>query len=315
MHERLNISKIHSQSSTNSRIIKVTSIVLVVILLLYISLSIFGAVAAMDIPRLPVKGSPDSVGLTYENVAFHSRGDGILLKGWFLPAKGNIALVIVHGGFENRVDYVVDTLDLTHDLVGKGYNILLFDLRGRGDSEGKGRSLSNIDHDIGGAIDYVKSLGYPASRIGIVGFCSGAASTVIFASRENVGALVLDGCFASVQIMVDRQAAERKIPQFLLDFFWPGVLQAGKTFYGFKLVNPIDVIGKVKCPILFIHEEYDDLVSLEDDYHLLQASGNPSNELWQITGAKHSEGYTMHPTEYVDKINTFLSTGMENTSR
>jgi pimeloyl-ACP methyl ester carboxylesterase len=199
--------------------------------------------------------------------------------------------------------------------VGKGYNVLLFDLRGRGESEGKGRSLSNIDRDIGGAIDYVKSLGYPADRIAIVGFCSGAASAVIFASQENVGALVLDGCFASVQIMVDRQAAERKIPQFLLDFFWPGVLQAGKTFYGFKLVNPIDVIAKVKCPILFIHEEYDDLISLEDNYQLLQASGNPVNELWQITGAKHSEGYTTNPTEYVGKIDTFLTTKTGNVSR
>jgi pimeloyl-ACP methyl ester carboxylesterase len=269
----------------------------------------------MDIPRLSLKGSPAVVGLAYENIAFHSRGDGILLKGWFIPGKGSIALVVVHGGFENRVDYVVDTLDLTRDLVGKGYNVLLFDLRGRGESEGKGRSLSNIDRDIGGAINYVKSLGYPTSKIGIIGFCSGAASAVIFASQEKVGALVLDGCFTSVQIMVDRQATQRKIPLFLLDFFWPGVLQAGKTLYDFKLVNPIDVVAKVKCPIIFIHEEYDDLVSLEDDYQLLQASVNPANELWQITGAKHSEGYTTNPTEYVDKINTFLNTRMENTSR
>jgi pimeloyl-ACP methyl ester carboxylesterase len=307
LSEECDISKTYSTSPRKLKIIKVTSVILAVILVLYISLSIFGAVAAMVIPRLPVNGSPSSVGLAYENVAFHSRGDGVLLKGWFITGKSNMVLIVVHGGFANRLDYVVDTLNLTHDLVGRGYNVLLFDLRGRGESSGKGRSLSNIDRDIGGAVDYVVSRGFPPGKTGIIGFCSGAASATIFASRNNVGALVLDGCFTSVQKMVDRQAAQRKIPLFFLDFFWPGVLQSGKYLYKFRLINPIEVISDVRCPVLFIHEEYDDLVTLEDTYLLLEKAGNSDNELWQIKGAKHSEGYTIDPTAFLNKIDTFLS--------
>jgi fermentation-respiration switch protein FrsA (DUF1100 family) len=107
--------------------------------------------------------------------------------------------------------------------------------------------------------------------------------------------------------MVGRQATARKIPLFLLDFFWPGVLQASETIYDYELVNPIDVVANIKCPILFIHEEYDEVVSLEDNYRMLQASGNPANEVWQVQGAKHSEGYTRNPSEYIEKINTFFS--------
>ena len=292
------------------KLIKVAAITITVLVILYVALSIFGAVAAIEIPRRPLTGSPASVGLNYEDSAFRSRGDGTLLKGWFLPAASNIVIVIVHGGYENRVDKVVDTLNLARDLVDRGYNILLFDLRGRGESSGKGRVLSNIDRDIGGAVDYLQSRGYATDEIVLTGYCSGAAAVCIFGSQERVGALVLDGCFASVQTMMDRQAAQRNIPLFLLDFFWPGVFQAGKIIYGFELVNPIDVVGKIHCPILFIHEEYDESVALEDNYQLLQAAHNPLSELWQISGAKHSEAYTKSPTEYVDKVDIFLSTRM-----
>ena len=261
-----------------------------------------------NIPRLPVEGSPAAVGLAYEDVAFYSRNDGILLKGWFIRGEGNIALIVVHGGYENRVDYIVSTLDLTRDLVEKEYSVLLFDLRGRGESAGKGCSLSNIEYDIGGAKDYVESLGYTASdKTCIIGYCSGAASSCIFASQENVGALVLDGCFPSVQAMVGRQATKKNIPLFLLNFFWPGVLQASQTIYGFRLVNPIDVVPKIKCPILFIHEEYDEVVSLEDNYRMFQASGNPAGEVWQVQDAEHSEGYTRNPDDYIEKIDAFLN--------
>lgn len=279
---------------------------LAVALAAYVGLSIFGATALMEIPRLPLHGSPASVGLAYEDVSFTTR-DGIVLRGWYLPAQGDLALVIVHGGFQNRVDDTVDTLDLARDLVQKGYNLLLFDLRGRGESEGKGYALSHIDSDIGGAVNYLVNRGYPASRIGLIGFCSGAASSCIFASHESVGGLVLDGCFTSVRHMVDRQAVQRGIPQFLLNFFMPGLALAAKTIYGYDEVNPVDVVAEVTCPILFIHEEHDELVSLEDDSQLLKASTNPANTLWEVNGTKHSQAYKTHPSEYVERVNEFFA--------
>jgi len=288
------------------KFIKVTAIGTTAMLVLYVGLSVFGAIAAIGVPRLPLKDSPASVGLTYEDVSFASRDSGVVLRGWYIPAGGDSVLVIIHGGFENRVDDIVGTLNLAHDLAQKGYALLLFDLQGRGESEGKGRSLSNTDLDIGGAVDYLKNRGYPVSRIGIIGFCSGAASSCIFASQENIGGLVLDGCFASIYDMAARQAAQRRIPKFLLDFFTPGVVLAIETIYSYKLVDPIDVISEVTCPILFIHEEYDDLIALEDNYQLFRASGNPANVLWEVSGVRHSEAYKTYPSQYVERVTDFF---------
>ena len=288
---------------------------LAVVLAVYVGTSTLGAAALMQIPRLPLVGSPASVGLTFQDVAFASRVDGVPLKGWFIPALGDSVLVIVHGGFQNRVDPTVDTLDLARDLVHEGYDLLLFDLRGRGESGGKGRSLSNIDEDIGGAIDYLKSRGYPTGKIGIIGYCSGAASACLFASRERIGGLVLDGCFTSVKDMVYNQASIRGIPRLPVDVFLPGLELAAKVFYGYEAVNPVDVVRNVQCPVLFIHEEDDDLISTVDDVKLTDTSGNPTNMLWEVDGTVHSKAYQAYPVEYVAKVSEFFRAALMTTGQ
>lgn len=283
------------------------------ILAIYVGASILGAAALMHIPRLPVNSSPASVGLVFEDVVFNSRVDAINLKGWFIPSSGNSVIVIIHGGFQNRLDPIVNTLGLARDLNHNGYNLLLFDLRGRGESEGRGLSLSNINEDIGGAIDYLNGRGYPVEKIGLLGYCSGAANALIFSSKEKIGGLVLDGCFTSVKDMVRNQASFWGIPQLPLDIFLPGVELAAKVFYHYREVNPIDVVGQVQCPIFFIHEELDDLVSTSDDFALTGASTNRENILWQVDGTKHSEAYRTHPVEYVRKISEFFNVALTTT--
>jgi dienelactone hydrolase len=204
----------------------------------------------------------------------------------------------------------VDTLDLARDLNHKGFDILLFDLRGRGDSQGKVRSLLNIDRDLGGAFDYVKSRGFASSSIGIMGFCSGAASACIFASREDVGALVLDGCFASVTSMVYTQAAEKHIPAVFVNIFLPGVRLGSFLFYGYRELDPLQVVKNIKGPMFFIHEQYDDLTTLADTQLLLDTSTNPADTLWEINGALHSEGYRDDPAEYVGRVADFFNASL-----
>ena len=262
----------------------------------------------MEIPRLPLdtNRSLASIGLTYEDVTFPSRDDNVQLKGWYLPGKKDSAIIIVTGGFQNRIDDNVDTLDLAGDLVKTGYNVLMFDQRGRGESEGKGLTLSHIDQDLGGAVDYLKSRGYLLENIAIIGFCSGAASACIFTSQNDVGALILDGCSATVPNMIIGQAASKGIPKGFPIIFIPGLRLMAKIFFDYSIVNPVDVIGKVKCPILFIHEEKDEFISPEEMKQLLAASTNPANKFWEVSGAKHSQGYKTQPFEYIEKVNSFL---------
>ena len=261
----------------------------------------------MRIPRLQVEGSPSDVGLPYTNVSFPARNDSnILLKGWYFQGQGDKTILIVHGGFQTRVDDNVDTLDLTKSLVADGYNVLLFDMRGRGESQGKGLNMLTNENDIGGAVDFLKTRG-EAAHIGILGFCSGAATTAIFASRENIGAVVLDGCFATVDSMVTRQATTRGIPEFLVDSFIPGLKVTVRLFYGALPENPINIVPDITCPVFFIHEQNDNLTTTQETDELFAAAKNPADELWEIPGALHSEGFKTDPVDYVNKVNAFFA--------
>jgi pimeloyl-ACP methyl ester carboxylesterase len=260
----------------------------------------------MDIRRLPLNHSPDATDLSYRDVSFPSRFDGVLLKGWFFSGDKGQVIVMVHGGYQNRVDDSVGTLGLTHALVSEGYNVLLFDLRGRGESEGRGFSLTNIDEDIGGAVDFLDSMGYGRDDVCIMGFCSGAVASCIYASRNEIGALILDSCFIDVPTMIVRQAEAVGVPGFLTRMFIPGIHFMTDFIYNYELINPIDVVDKVTCPILFLHEEYDKFTSWEETQELYRASNNAENEIWEFNGSEHTQAFTVHPVEYVEKLTGFL---------
>jgi pimeloyl-ACP methyl ester carboxylesterase len=294
-------------SKKKKKILKITGIVVGVLLVIYLGLSVYGAKEVMEIPRLPLIDNGEELGVPYQGVAFYSRGDHVLLKGWFVPGTNGDVIIILHGGFQNRVDDNVDTLDLVHDLELKGYNVLTYDLRGRGESEGEARALSNINEDVGGAVDYIQSRGFALENISILGFCSGAASACIYASQNDIGKVILDGCFIDVPTMLVRQASSVGVPSFLSTAFIPGTYLFTRLIYHYDMVNPVDVVPDIKCPILFIHEENDEFITLEEVQRLFEAANNPANELWEVLSANHSQSYKSHPLEFIEKVDDFLT--------
>ena len=86
--------------------------------------------------------TPASVGLPYEDIRFHSRFDGVKLKGWYIPGNKEYSMMIINGGTQDRVDSRTGTLEITRGLVENGYNVFLFDQRGRGESDGKSLQLA-----------------------------------------------------------------------------------------------------------------------------------------------------------------------------
>jgi len=289
------------------KLFKIISIVVACLAVIYIGLSAYGSKTAMAIPRIPVTFQPSDLGVACEDVSFKTRGDDLTLKGWFLSGKNKQVIAFVHGGFQNRIDKNADTPGLARALVEKGYNVLLFDLRGRGESEGRGITLSNIDEDIGGLVDYLRARGFAMKDISLLGFCSGATMACIYGSRYEVGSLILDGCFIDQGTMVVRQAQYIHLPGWVARVFIPGGTFFTHTLYGYHRIDAISVIHDVKCPILFIHEENDPFTTREETERLFNKATNPVNRIWEASGALHSQGFTVHPQEYIEVVDGFLS--------
>ncbi len=279
-----------------------------VVVIAFLGISGFLGYSMTKVKRVPIEGSPALLGLEYEEISFSSRDEELTLRGWYLPVEGSEQVIImVHGADGNRADPSIGMLDIASGLVEHGYNVLMFDLRGHGESDGNRMSAGQYEkRDLLGAVDYVKGLGL--EHIGVLGFSMGAV-TALMATAENgdIDAVVADSSFADLKDMMGPEFSKRtKFPEFFL----PPLLFMVKIMYGvdFRAIKPVELVSEITPrPILFIHGELDDTVPLEHAYRLQQASQNPENQLWVVPEAGHVRSYVTYPEEYINKITAFFN--------
>src|SRR5450756_1009556 len=156
--------------------------------------------------RLVVAGSRGSFAVPasgdsskHQDESFLSRVDHIRLSGWLFRSAhpSGRSVILVHGWRGNRED--VDFVALTRQLLPRGYDVLMFDLRGSGLSMSSNETLAHDEpRDLLGAYDEMVSLGYAPGQMTVLGNSMGAA-TVIEAAPElsAVNALVADSAFAN----------------------------------------------------------------------------------------------------------------------
>ncbi len=279
-----------------------------IVILVYVILSTLAAYILVRIPRLPIRDNPSSIGLEYEDVSFPSRKDNLILKGWYIPGKKSFTIIVITGMRQNRVDYRINSLNMAKGFVDKGFNVLLFDQRGRGESEGQGFVLTNFERDIGGAVDFVRSKKGPNEQIGLIGLSAGAAATVIFSSNEEVDAVVADSCFTSItKVFSQKGSAMSKLPRPIVKLLGLGIWIMARIMYGYHRTDPADKVANVKCPILFIQGDKDDWVSIDVTERLYKISNNALDEIWFVPNAGHTKTFGMDPEGYVERIASFFS--------
>jgi fermentation-respiration switch protein FrsA (DUF1100 family) len=290
-------------------IVKVIVALVAALLIAYFGISGYIAFSLTQVARVPIDDTPSSLGLSYEDVSFPSREDRLTLKGWYIPGgQDKRAIIMVHGIERHRADPSIGMLNLAGDLVKQGFSVLMFDLRGHGESEGNRSSAGYYERrDLLGAFDYVRSRGLSADSIGIIGFSMGAATAILVAAEEpGIPAIVSDSSFADLAEIVQGEASERwRLPGFFTSGY-PFVL---KRLYGIDLnaLRPIDVVGRISPrPIFFIHGGADEVIPLAHANWLYEASGNPSNLLWVVPGAEHVRSYKTAHKQYVHKVATFF---------
>ena len=104
------------------------------------------------------KTNPEAAGLAFEDVRFASSAGYLWLRGWFLPSGRSARTVIIAHGYNNHRLGEVPSLSLAAALVEQGYNVLAFDFRASGHSDGNLVSLGQYErYDLLGALDYLDS--------------------------------------------------------------------------------------------------------------------------------------------------------------
>ncbi|MFD4932132.1 alpha/beta hydrolase [Peribacillus butanolivorans] len=287
--------------------------VIAFIFILVMLVSIFVGWKLIHPPDRPVIDNPKNYGLNYENISFKSRGNDITLKGWYIPAEKNekMTLIFGHGYLANREEPRAEALKLVKTLVSDGYNVLMFDFRAWGESEGKMCTLGLYEkYDMQGAIDWVKQ-NKPESRIGLFGFSMGAATSLLVAAEENcVEVVVADSPFSDLKAYLNENLSYfTKLPKYP---FNPIILNTIPFLSGVKLdvVKPIDVIGKIyPRKVLFIHSDADKTIFCRHS-ELLSNCHPDKFTYWKTSGVLHLRSHQAYPNEYQEKVLSFLNSAV-----
>jgi fermentation-respiration switch protein FrsA (DUF1100 family) len=292
--------------------LRVTLSIALAFLVIFVGISAYLGYSMTRAERVPLTEDPSVMGLTYENVAFPSMDEDLTLRGWFLPSEaGYPAIIMVHGNGYNRDDPTIGTLDIAAQLVQSGYNVLMFDLRGYGESGGSTVGGGYLEkQDLEGAVAYIKSRGF--DRIGVIGFSLGAVTALLAAAEDNdIAVVVSDSSYADLNDVMGPEFEKRtKAP---LIFLRP-ILFMIKILYGvdFAAIRPVAVVSEINPrPILFIHGSDDTTIPVSHVSILFEAAQNPQDELWIVPGAGHTQAYKLHPAEYMQRVTDFFDAGLE----
>ena len=162
--------------------------------------------------REKLTGTPADFNLPFADISFNSREDGLKLRGWFIPAASNNTVIFAHGYRKNRLQLDVPVLPIVRKVYEQGWNVLLFDFRNSGESEGKMTSVGQYEvNDLLGAVDFIRLEKKLSGKIVLHGFSMGAATAIIAGAREkNVDGVIADSPFADLKpYLMENLSVER----------------------------------------------------------------------------------------------------------
>jgi fermentation-respiration switch protein FrsA (DUF1100 family) len=248
--------------------------------------------------------SPADYGLAFEDVSFQSR-DGLTLRGWFIPANPAKSTIIFCHGHAGSMDPDVAYVPWFHKA---GFNVLMFDFRAHGRSEGNQVSLGYFERqDLLGAIDYLQDQGI--TKVGVMGFSMGGAVGITTAAQcKAIQAVVSDGGFAHLESAVVGWGLEHRLPRWLaIPIAQLIVLVAGWRL-GTRLAkaDPIRWAARIAPQaVSFIHGDRDPFVTVADVEALYAQAGEPK-ELWRVAEVEHRRVDRLKPDEYRKRVISFF---------
>ena len=252
--------------------------------------------------------SPFEMAVEAEEVALRT-ADGVGLHGWFLPRPETCRVVVAMHGYRGNKTQL---LGISSNFWRMGFNVLLFDFRGRGASESAPMSMGLWEvEDLAAALDWLSER-LPAASVGLLGFSMGAVVALLGGADPRVRAIVADSAFPD-QRAVLAHAVQRDVDRWLRgrvsgDRLLP-VMEWWHRRWGkppFDAIAPERVLGRLAgTPLLFIHGTADRWIPLPHAERLVAAAPEPK-DAWIVRGAAHCGAYFADRVAYSTRVAAFF---------
>lgn len=233
--------------------------------------------------------------------------DDLTLKAHFIKNEldEKKAVILVHGFRKTKEDMT----DYAKFYADEGYDILMPDARGHGDSEGKYYGYGW--HDRLDIIDWINKLvdEYGIEHIVLHGNSAGAATVLMVSGedlRDEVIGIIADSSYTTMKEELKHQLKHiYGLPGFpLLDV--TSLITKVRAGYFFGDVSVVKQVEKNELPLFIVHGDADDLVPTwmgEELYD--KASGE--KQLWIVPDVGHIKAYELETEQFQQKLKQFLN--------
>ena len=248
----------------------------------------------------PWKGdfrTPAEVGLPAEEI-FFDNASGHRLRGWLFSAAGAEKTVLFCMGNSGNISLMMPYARI---LQQAGFEVLLFDYQGFGNSEGIA-SVTSLLSDCQCAMTFLTETRHRRPQdIGIFGVSLGSVLALRLAAEYPVGAVAVEDVFIPDQ-EVDRLAA-RYVKQD--DTLARLALSTLKAVF-LQEVDPLRNIKNVAAPVFFLHGINDWLLPPAGTMTVAAACTGPSR-VWLMDRTGHApESLEVNETEYTAQLQSFF---------
>ncbi len=225
-------------------------------------------------------------------------------------------IILIHGLYQNR-SMCINYIDMYKKL---GFNVLLIDLRGHGESDGIITWGQTEIRDIDMWCDYLRNTKHQ-ELIGIHGISLGGAFSLLHSglSLQPADFYIEDSSYGDLKnLYYNHLHSMIQLPtnSKILDVLWfySQICMYWHTGSTLDKLSPIHAVQYSKSPILFLHGDKDTLIppsTLEDLY----MSCNSTKALYMFKNSTHAQAITDCPDEYFSTIKEFLTTNRLTTIR
>ena len=271
-------SQVDTSRGVGDNALKVDSTILRVVLAIFLFLiviSLWGFYSSIRPPKIISSLTPRDLKMQHEDVSFRT-ADNLTLRGWYIPSGKTAAttLILLHGYPADKGN-ILPALAFLH----QDFNLLLFDFRYLGESEGSYSTAGATEvEDLLAAIQFLKTRG--VKEVGVWGFSMGGAVALMAIDKApEIKVVVSESSYASLA-----RLALQLFPIPLLNY--PIAYLVGlwaNLFLGIDVrdASPAERIRNATVPILLIHSSADAVIPFSHARSLQQAlAKNARAEFW-----------------------------------
>jgi len=235
------------------------------------------------IPMRELVVTPEQLNMTCEDV-YIEVAPGERINAWYFPGNpGRKTILFCHGNAGN----ISHRLETVQFLKTFEVNVLLFDYRGYGRSDGR-PTEEGVYADARAAFDWlVNEKKVAPQNIILFGRSLGGAVAVDLASKVTCGGVVVESSFTSTD-----ELGRKMFPYFPVKFL-----------LRFKF-DSLTKIAKLTCPVLVTHSPDDDMIPVEMGRQLYEAAREPKYFI-ELIGSHNDRDY-LENQAYIEGLRDFI---------